>query len=307
MEYRKQLLSFLVLWLLVMALGAQTVNDFDGNVYNPVKIGNQTWLAENLRTTRFNNGDSIPTITGAVNNDSTAIFQWAYANDTALVADYGRLYTWFAATDLRGVCPVGWRLPTDAERDTLVAYAGGEATAGNVLKDTGTVHWLSSTALVTNVTGFSARGSGLRGNPQGFRNLRQTATFWTSTSVGNDSFLRGKTLTITENPLVLKSVAVANVGACVRCIQQNSIGLQSSALQKRVEVYPNPSHGTLKINTKDFDSYTLSIYTAASVKVYSENVYGMSQVTLHLNQPAGLYFLVIEGADNHFVKKIILN
>src|ERR1035438_8500630 len=95
-----------------------TVADVDGNVYKTVTIGNQVWMAADLKTTQYRNGDLIGTNSPAtldISSESTPKYQWAYAGDESNVATYGRLYTWFAATDSRNVCPVGWHVSTDAE------------------------------------------------------------------------------------------------------------------------------------------------------------------------------------------------
>lgn len=99
-----------------------TVTDIDGNVYHTVTIGTQTWMVENLKTTRYRNGDVIGTTTASIPNDATSKYQWAYGNNEANVAKYGRLYTWYAATDTRNIAPAGWHVPTDAEWTTLQNY-----------------------------------------------------------------------------------------------------------------------------------------------------------------------------------------
>ena len=93
-----------------------SLQDIDGNVYdNTVTIGTQIWMTENLRTTRYSNGDSIGTTTLDISGESTPKYQWAYDGNESNVATYGRLYTWYAVTDSRNVCPVGWHVPSDAE------------------------------------------------------------------------------------------------------------------------------------------------------------------------------------------------
>ena len=98
-----------------------TVTDIDGNVYHTITIGNQTWMAENLKTTKYRNGDAIGTTTASkdTSTKSTPKYQWAYGGNEANVAKYGRLYTWYAATDTRNIAPAGWHVPTDAEWSIL--------------------------------------------------------------------------------------------------------------------------------------------------------------------------------------------
>lgn len=87
----------------------------------------------------------------------------AYDGDESNAAIYGRLYTWYAVTDSRSVCPTGWHVPTDAEWHTLINYSGG-ANAGDNLRETGVKHWLSPNTGATNETGFTALPSGMRYN-----------------------------------------------------------------------------------------------------------------------------------------------
>jgi uncharacterized protein (TIGR02145 family) len=102
-----------------------TVTDGDGNIYGKVIIGTQVWLTENLKTTKYRNGDLIGTTTPAgldIYDEVTPKYQWAYAGNEDNVATYGRLYTWYAITDTRNVCPTGWHVPSDAEWLTLENY-----------------------------------------------------------------------------------------------------------------------------------------------------------------------------------------
>jgi uncharacterized protein (TIGR02145 family) len=101
------------------------IKDIDGNSYKTIKIGNQVWMAENLKTTKYRNGDLIGTTTPAtldISGETTPKYQWAYSGNESNVATYGRLYTWFVVTDSRNVCPTGWHVPSDAEWTTLTDY-----------------------------------------------------------------------------------------------------------------------------------------------------------------------------------------
>ena len=110
--------------------GSKTVNfgfvqcqDVDNNYYSIVNIGTQTWMVDNLKTTKYRNGDAIGTTTStSIPNDATSKYQWAYNKSESNVAIYGRLYTWWAATDSRNIAPIGWHVATDAEWATLQSY-----------------------------------------------------------------------------------------------------------------------------------------------------------------------------------------
>jgi uncharacterized protein (TIGR02145 family) len=99
--------------------------DADNNNYPVVKIGNQTWMAENLKTAKYRNGELIGTTTPDtldIRDEIEPKYQWAYKGNESNVPVYGRLYTWYAAVDTQNVCPVGWHVPSDEEWSTLEIY-----------------------------------------------------------------------------------------------------------------------------------------------------------------------------------------
>jgi uncharacterized protein (TIGR02145 family) len=162
----------------------ETVTDKDGNVYSTVTIGSQVWMAENLKTTKYRNGDLIGTTTPAtkdISGESTPKYQWACRGNETEVAAYGRLYTWYAVTDSRNVCPSGWHLPSDAEWTTLTTYLGGESVAGGKLKAIGTGYWDSPNTGANNQSGFTALPGGVRGSTGSFYTLKNWGGWWSST------------------------------------------------------------------------------------------------------------------------------
>jgi uncharacterized protein (TIGR02145 family) len=186
----------------------ETITDVDGNVYPTVQIGNQVWMKENLRTTRYRNGDPIPTTNPPARNISDELitdplaasdysqpsspnpkqpenklpkYQWAYDGKEENAAIYGRLYTWYAAADERGICPEGWHLPTDADWGKITALRGGNVTAGGQLKETGTEFWAEPNAGATNESGFSARGAGGKNLDGSFSGMGKYVSWWTAT------------------------------------------------------------------------------------------------------------------------------
>lgn len=160
-----------------------TVSDVDGNEYNTITIGTQTWMAENLKTTKYRNSDLLGTTTPATLNitgESTPKYQWACDGNESNVATYGRLYTWYAVTDTRNVCPTGWHVPNDSEWASLATFLGGDGVAGSKLKETGTTHFTTSNTGATNETGFTALPGGMRGDNV-FAMKGEDAGFWSST------------------------------------------------------------------------------------------------------------------------------
>ena len=155
--------------------------DGDGNEYDTIVIGTQTWLKENLKTTTYRFGNPVRLITD--NSEWTTWQQGAYCwydNNPSYKDVYGALYNWYAA-HTQALCPAGWHVPTTAEWNTLIDYCGGEYEAGCKLKETGTGHWASPNTCATNESGFSALPGGARYFADGtFYKLREIGQFWAS-------------------------------------------------------------------------------------------------------------------------------
>lgn len=179
------LLSFFFLKLQAQNnLANNTITDIDGNVYKTVKIGNQVWMAENLRTTHYRNGDPILTTVPDTLNytaEATPKYQFIYNNDPKNLLIYGRLYTWYAATDSRNICPEGWHLPTIAEFKLLDDSLGGKMKAIGKLKATGIQYWISPNADATNESGFTGLSGGWRAAKGKYGALGKYGHWWSST------------------------------------------------------------------------------------------------------------------------------
>ncbi len=166
--------------------GGNTVSDIDGNVYKTEIIGDQEWFAENLKTTRYNDGAAIPHVTDdrQWSNLSTGAYCW-HDNDRNNGKIYGALYNWYAVNTGR-ICPDGWRVPTDEDWTTLVNYLGGEGIAGGILKATGALEagdglWDDPNYGATNETGFSALPGGLCWSLGSFGNIGNYGYWWSAT------------------------------------------------------------------------------------------------------------------------------
>jgi len=235
---------------MLMQAGYFTVKDFDGNVYKTIKIGEQVWMAEDLRVTHYPNGDPIPNITddaewGNLGDNNTDDAYSFYNNDAN--TDYGALYTYAAAigdnwqrdNDTldaeggQGVCPDGWHLPTDAEFKTLEMYLGMSQTEadgtgwrggndeGRKLKETGTEHWKYYTTSTegTNTTKFTALGGGGRSSSSGESGQRlENGIWWLATegSTTESAFYRYLRYTQTG---VYRDAVPKSSGYSVRCLK----------------------------------------------------------------------------------------
>jgi uncharacterized protein (TIGR02145 family) len=159
-----------------------TVTDIEGNVYKTVKIGNQWWMAENLKTTKYRNGEPIPNITDSTLWKNLASGAYCdYDNSPSNRLIYGNLYNWYAVNDNRSIAPVGWHVPADAEWSELIAYLGGEDVAGGKLKENGSTHWQSPNVGATNETDFTALPGGCRDYDGLFYDIGSNGFWWSST------------------------------------------------------------------------------------------------------------------------------
>jgi len=166
-----------------------SMTDQEGNVYKTIVIGTQEWMAENLNTGIYRNGDVIPTGLSneewgnTINNQQGS---WSYYNEEANYScPFGKLYNWYACVDARQLCPVGWHVPTDDEWTVLIDFLGGETAGGGKMKTTGTIEadtglWISPNLGASNSSGFSGTPAGYRGGNGGYYAIGFYAFCWSS-------------------------------------------------------------------------------------------------------------------------------
>jgi len=180
---------------------ANTVTDIDGNVYHYVTIGTQVWMLENLKVTKYRNGDAIPVITDNTDwyNLSTGAI-CNYNNNPANSTTYGKLYNWYAANDSRKICPAGWHVPSDAEWKVLAKYLDNNTDTtdsgeigvdiGIKLKESGTTHWHSPNPGANNSSGFTALPGGWRDIDGTFNSIGDVGGWWTITTASTSTAWR---------------------------------------------------------------------------------------------------------------------
>jgi uncharacterized protein (TIGR02145 family) len=195
------------------------VEDRNGNEYNTVGIGTQCWMKENLKVTKYNNGDEIPDVTsnpswGLLTTGARA--EYVSSGVTGYVSTYGYLYNWYAATDSRKICPTGWHVPTDAEWTTLTNTLEGESFAGTFMKKDDALLW--STNSGTNSSGFSALPGGIRESDGSFYEIRNNASFWSATGDGDSAFRR---LLFSQLSFVSQLILDKRSGLSVRCLRDS--------------------------------------------------------------------------------------
>jgi len=197
-----------------------SVTDVDGNVYKTIKIGNQTWMAENLRTTRYRNGDAIPNVTDTTEWASTKAGAYCNYNNTNsldTIATYGRLYNWYAVADERQLAPKGWRVANIQDWDILIEYLGGDSVAGDKMKEIGSTHWIGPNES-DNSSGFTAQPSGWRYLSNNCDNLGFYCDLWTSSEY--NFVAAGFLYLFSWDSKVYKGINFKNNGYSVRCIKE---------------------------------------------------------------------------------------
>jgi uncharacterized protein (TIGR02145 family) len=198
-----------------------TMTDQQGNVYKTIVIGTQEWMAENLKTTIYRNGNAIANVTGNNQWADLTTGAWCYYNNNSQYdCPYGKLYNWYAVADSRNVCPTGWHVPTDAEWTTLTSFLGGETVAGGKMKSTGLQYWFSPNQAATNESGFSGLPGGYRyyGGSYSFGSVGSGGDWWSSTqSSSPNAWSRG--LGYSSGSAGRYDVGSKRAGFSVRCLR----------------------------------------------------------------------------------------
>jgi len=194
------------------------IKDGDGNVYTEVKIGEQTWLKENLKTTKYNDGTPIanPTADIAWEESMSGAYCW-YENKESNKNTYGALYN-FPAAESGKICPKGWHVPFDTEWLMLLSKCEGEANAGGQLKEAGTAHWTVGDGA-TDEKGFTALPNGERKPVGTFESMRSKATFWTSSPASYSPVDGVYYYMSAEVNSALKEEVNRRSGFAIRCIK----------------------------------------------------------------------------------------
>lgn len=210
-------LIFLVSMFLNSFIQAQVVPQgfLVNNEVPTIIIGTQVWMKYNLDLEVYQDGTNIERANLAFSR-SVVLPSWCYYNyDIANDITYGKLYNGYAVNDSRNICPVGFRIPTRAEFNTLNSFLG--TNAGGKLKEAGLSHWASPNTGATNSSGFTGLPGGYMGDAGSSSNITLQGYFWTSTSNGSTNYIRylrsGDALFTESTAFVLAG------GASVRCIK----------------------------------------------------------------------------------------
>ena len=214
------------------AIIAQTtavgVTDIDGNVYTHVVIGSLVWLVENLKTTKYRDGTSIPNLTSNANwiAATSGAYCWG-ENNIANKAVYGAIYNFYTLEYAHGLAPSGCRLATDVDYNNLMTELGGEAIAGGKMKEVGTSHWNTPNTGATNEYGLTFVPTYWRYDVTGdFFGWPYTGDWWLNAVTGANGKLFGLAYNAATSTATNYN---KKAGMSVRCVRDYVVHTNSAA------------------------------------------------------------------------------
>ena len=278
----------------------ETVTDYDGNVYNTIEIGEQTWLQENLKSLHYSDGTEITEV-------------WTYDDNEANAEIYGRLYTWNGAMNYstiegaQGVCPDDWHVPTDAEWTELGTYLGGNNVAGGKLKSTGTELWQAPNTGATNSSGFTALPAGEYDDTH-YQLLYQYAVIWSSTETSG-VWCKYRYLAYNDAELHTYNY-YKDFRYSVRCIKDESVEIEEQGnIEKKIKISPNPADETIFIQLPEHSNFPVKIYFCdISGKLLKSSLINSKNAEIDISAlPSGMFFLRICIEGEILTEKLIKN
>lgn len=279
----------------------EIVEDYDGNIYQTVTIGDQIWMKENLKSLHYADGSEITEV-------------WSYDDDDNYVETYGRLYTWDAAMKYttieasQGACPDGWHVPTDDEWTTLGNYLGGNSIAGGQMKSTGTELWQAPNTGATNESGFTALPAGEYDDTH-YQLLYQYAVMWSSTETSSTK-CKYRYLAYDDAELHPYNY-YKDFRYSVRCLKDETVVIgEIEDANKKWTLSPNPAFDflSLQMNSEEpVEVFQVDLYSATGqlLETYSMDNRNVSIHIAHLRK--GTYVLKCIGNKTSeslkFIKK----
>ena len=288
----------------------QTVTDIDGNTYPTVVIGPYEWMAENLRTTRFNNGDEIPQVVDYSTWETTPDPAWSwYNNNGSYDQNFGKLYIGHVVLDNRNVCPEGWHVPSDYQwREMLFTlcetgdcedvWLQGEPQPGWMGTDEGgkvksTSLWDSPNTGADNSSGLTVLPGGYRYFDGNYYTFGEYTNIWTTT-MATDSINMFFWAPINDRADIYHGYGDPNNGQSIRCIRDavTGTGEQNEDL---FQLYPNPASHTLRLTTFESGFHEVAVYNVTGQILRSESFTSVNFVLDIADLPAGLYFIEVRS------------
>jgi uncharacterized protein (TIGR02145 family) len=338
----KTLTTFIIFLMGVSGIfGQEIVTDIDGNHYNTVQIGDQVWFKENLKVTRYNNGDQIMEMLSpeywlwqADFNTTTNPLSYGtpghcyYNNDTMYLNRYGRLYNWFVADDNRNVCPTGWKVPSYGDYFEMFSYV--DSTTLDLLEwedmytNDGVMNNQSGKKFLSpqywdqgfggnNETGFSVLPNGERCHYSWTFTLENTkylhegilSSFWTKDTVSWDMDgvfgLRSKSIHVIGD-YIRTYPSGRSAGYGIRCLKDTSSGFYEE-IKVEPSIYPNPTNENVTFVSDDsFSGQTYELYEINGQLIGSGEVTSTQQTINMSDQPTGVYMMRVKDKVFKIVK-----
>lgn len=296
----KIFLTTIFLLIFLISRG-QTISDIDGNIYNTMSIGTQTWTVENLKTTKYANGDSIQyeSVDSIWGGLTVPAFS-TYNNDTTYRNEYGNLYNFYTVVDSRNLCPNGWHIPTENEWNILIAYLGGDSIAGGKMKETGFNHWMFPNTGADNSSGLTVIPAGYRYanngfNIGGFNGLNGNGGIWTSTSTSDSTAIAKYFYPGSTNVGQIDNKK--SYGWSVRCVSDVQTGIYENDRWNDLNIFPNPTDGLLTIPIEGQKLIVITDLKGQIIRTTKTNAKTISISDL----ATGNYILNVFNTDNKLI------
>lgn len=284
------------------------VTDIDGNEYPTVVIGTQEWMAENLRTSRLNDGTSIPHITdNQAWYGADAMAMCWYNNDSAGHHwPYGRLYNAYVA-ELLTICPAGWSLPTTQDWDLMINYLGGSEVAGGKLKDTGFVYWEPPNTGATNSSGFTGLPAGFRSHLDGTFNYKGQRAGWFVRQPGSSLAFRFVSWSMESSG---SGPVHIPMGLSIRCFRQATKTEEPETNSHEINLYPVPAkeHLIVDLGVMPQQETRIRITDLAGRTLLLTNLSDQTTTLNIVHLPSGIYMAeILQENENLLRRKIVIS
>jgi len=267
------------------------VYDTESNYYSTIILNNgQEWMAENLRSKKFSNGDSIPLLNLSSNWQSTSTAAVGDFNNSSISSQYGNIYNWFATIDERNVCPSGWHVPTDIEWTSFSDALGGNGVAGGKMKLEDTLFWKAPNLGATNESLFSAMPAGCRYDGGNYANIYSYAYWWSATQLDNQFSWYRSAFYNSDN--LVKNFATKRTGYSIRCVKNQAVEINNINTNSKLLIYPNPFEETVVISGEIVNQQLL-IFDINGRLVKSQQAISNSEIISLVDCEKGIYYLKV--------------
>lgn len=267
------------------------VFDVEGNFYASIVLENeQEWMAENLKSKLFSNGDSIQKIAqNSLWQVANSAAYSVYNQDESNGLTFGNLYNWFVTIDERNICPQGWHVPTSNEWTAFSDLLGGNGVAGGKIKHEDTLFWKAPNTGATNESLFSGLPAGCRYDGGNFANLEKYAYWWTATQLDNQYGWYQSTNYLSDN--LVKNYTKKQAGYSIRCLKNQAVSIDESVNDLTFSVSPNPFSENITIKSKEIGkTLILQNLNGETIQVFQLN--SISEVFTIEQLRKGIYFMV---------------